>query len=89
MQRYSEIEHINIGSGEDLTIADLAARICRVVGFSGDIVTDPTKPDGTPRKLMSGEKLRALGWEPRIGLDLGLADAHKHYLDQLAAGSST
>jgi GDP-L-fucose synthase len=83
MQRYSDIEHINIGSGEDLTIADLAARICRVVGFSGDIVTDPRKPDGTPRKLMSGTKLRALGWEPRIGLDVGLANAHRHYLESL------
>ncbi len=52
------------------------------VGFKGEIVRDPSKPDGTPRKLMSGDKLRALGWRPRIGLREGLADAYAAFLEQ-------
>ena len=85
MKRYSDSEHINVGSGEDLTIAALAAYVCRAVGFSGEIVNDCSKPDGTPRKLMSDAKLRALGWRPRIGLDEGLADAYTAYLAQAPA----
>jgi GDP-L-fucose synthase len=83
MQRYSDDEHINVGSGEDLTIGELARIVCDVVGFEGEIVCDTSKPDGTPRKLMSGDKLRALGWHPRIGLGEGLADA---YADLLREG---
>ncbi len=82
MKRYSEAEHINVGSGEDLPIAELAKLICEVVGFTGAIVQDTSKPDGTPRKLMSGDKLRALGWRPRIGLREGLADAYAAFLKQ-------
>ena len=82
MKRYSEAEHINVGSGEDLPIAELAKLICEVVGFTGEIVHDTSKPDGTPRKLMSGDKLRALGWRPRIGLREGLADAYAAFLSQ-------
>jgi GDP-L-fucose synthase len=84
MQVYSEPEHINVGSGEDLPIIELARLVCDVVGFKGDIVCDSTKPDGMPRKLMSGARLAALGWKPRIGLREGLADAYKAFL----AGSS-
>jgi len=80
MRRYSEAEHINVGSGEDLTIAELAQAVCDVVGFRGAIAKDTSKPDGTPRKLMSGDKLRALGWRPRIGLREGLADAYAAFL---------
>jgi GDP-L-fucose synthase len=83
MQRYSDHEHINIGSGAEVTIAELAVEVCRAVGFAGEVATDPTKPDGTPRKLMSETKLRALGWRPRIPLDKGLADAYAAYLAQL------
>ncbi len=85
MTRYSEAEHINVGSGEDLPIIELARLICDVVGFEGEIVCDPTKPDGTPRKLMSGEKLRALGWRPRIGLREGLASAYEAFLAEAAS----
>ncbi len=60
MQRYSDFEHVNVGSGEDITIMDLAKLVCQVVGFDGGIITDPTKPDGTPRKLMSADKLEAV-----------------------------
>jgi len=80
MRRYSEDEHINVGSGEDLTILELAQAVCEVVGFDGTITRDLSKPDGTPRKLMAGDKLRALGWRPRISLRDGLADAYAAFL---------
>ena len=80
MQRYSDDAHINVGSGEDLTIGELARVVCDVVGFKGEIVNDVSKPDGTPRKLMSGDKLRALGWRCRIGLREGLAHAYADLL---------
>lgn len=80
MQRYSEDEHINVGSGEDLTILELAQAVCEVVGFDGTITRDLSKPDGTPRKLMAGDKLRVLGWRPRISLRDGLADAYAAFL---------
>ena len=64
MQVYSDESHINVGCGEDLTIAELARLVCRIVGFEGEIVCDPSKPDGTPRKLLSIERLQRLGWNP-------------------------
>ncbi len=85
MTRYSGAEHVNVGSGEDLTIAELAETVCEAVGFTGAIERDLSKPDGTPRKLMSGDKLRALGWRPRIGLREGLADAYAAFLKQVAS----
>ena len=84
MQHYSGAEHVNVGSGEDLTIAELAKTVCEVVGFTGTIERDLSKPDGTPRKLMSGDKLRAKGWRPRIGLTQGIADAYAAFLDQVS-----
>jgi GDP-L-fucose synthase len=77
---YSEEEHINVGSGLDLQIAELARLVCEVVGFNGEIVCDRSKPDGTMRKLMSNAKLAALGWHPSISLKEGLADAYKAFL---------
>jgi GDP-L-fucose synthase len=85
MTRYSGAEHVNVGSGEDLTIAELAQTVCEAVGFTGAIERDLSKPDGTPRKLMSGDKLRAMGWRPRIGLGEGLADAYAAFLDRASA----
>ena len=64
-----------------MAVIDLARLVAEVVGFQGEIVSDPSKPDGTPRKLMSGEKLSALGWRPRIGLREGIADAYRAFLD--------
>lgn len=84
MKTYSGYEHINIGSGEDMTILDLARRVCEVVGFKGAIATDPTKPDGTPRKLMSSDRLRAMGWKPRIGLTEGINSAYAWFLENAA-----
>ncbi|MFB9950268.1 GDP-L-fucose synthase family protein [Rhizobium puerariae] len=80
MKVYSDDVHVNVGSGTDITILELTGLICEVVGFSGDIVHDLSKPDGTPRKLMSADRLRALGWAPSISLRDGLADAYKAFL---------
>jgi GDP-L-fucose synthase len=80
MRHYSETEHINVGSGEDLPILDLAKLICEVVGFTGAIRHDLSKPDGTPRKLMSGAKLKALGWSPKITLREGIADTYRRFV---------
>jgi GDP-L-fucose synthase len=74
------LSHINVGSGEDRTIRELAAMIGEVVGFSGRIEQDPSKPDGAPRKLMDVSRLRALGWKPRVGLEDGLATAYRDFL---------
>jgi GDP-L-fucose synthase len=81
---YSGNEHVNVGSGEDLTIRELAEIVARVVGFAGHVAMDPTKPDGTPRKLMSGARLAALGWRPRIELEDGIRETYKWYLTQLS-----
>lgn len=86
LKTYSEADPINVGTGEDLAILDLARLVCRVVGYEGDIVTDPTRPDGTPRKLMNVDRLRALGWRPSIGLEQGIAQAYAWFLDQRAGG---
>lgn len=79
MKTYSDFEHVNIGSGEDITILELARLVCEVVGFKGEIITDTSKPDGTPRKLMSADKLRGMGWKPSINLAEGLAKAYSHF----------
>lgn len=84
MQFYSEMEHINVGSGEDLQILELAQLVAKVVGFRGAIVNDLSKPDGTPRKLMSGAKLQALGWVPRIALEDGIRSTYRWFLDHAA-----
>jgi GDP-L-fucose synthase len=73
MQHWSDELHVNVGSGVDVTIAELARSIMRVVGLDGELLTDPRQPDGTPRKLMDGTRLRALGWRPGIPLEAGLA----------------
>jgi GDP-L-fucose synthase len=79
MKTYSDAGHVNVGSGKDLSILELTKLVCRVVGFEGAIVHDLTKPDGTPRKLMSAEKIRAMGWAPGIGLAEGIDDAYQWY----------
>jgi GDP-L-fucose synthase len=73
MEQYESDEPINVGAGADLTIAELAAKIAAAVGFKGRLVFDPSKPDGTPRKLLDTSKINALGWYPRIPLDVGIA----------------
>lgn len=81
LQRYSDEEHVNIGSGTDIPIIELAALVCEVVGYAGSISTDTSKPDGTPRKLMNSDRMNALGWKPKIGLREGIADAYRAFLN--------
>jgi GDP-L-fucose synthase len=71
---------INIGSGEELTIRDLALLVKKVVGFEGELVFDTTKPDGTPRKLCDVSRIHALGWRHRIALEEGLEATYRWYL---------
>jgi GDP-L-fucose synthase len=84
LTHYSGEEHVNLGSGTDLTINELAQAVCRVVGFEGRIDRDTSKPDGTPRKLMDGSKIAAMGWRPRIELEDGIADAYRWFLANAA-----
>lgn len=79
LEHYDEPEIINVGCGEDVTIRALAELICEVVGFAGGLVFDPSKPDGTPRKLMDTSRLSALGWRPRIVLREGIAQTYAWY----------
>lgn len=87
MKVHSAPEHVNIGSGVDLEIKDLAHLVMDVVGFKGDLTHDLSKPDGTPRKLMSADRIRALGWSPSIELREGLAHAYECYLAETAGHS--
>ena len=75
------LSHLNVGTGVDVTIRELAETIGRVVGFGGELVFDTSKPDGTPRKLMDNSKLRSLGWLPKYNLEQGLANAYQWFLD--------
>lgn len=75
------LSHINVGTGEDCSIRELAETIARVTGFGGKLVFDTTKPDGTPRKLMDVSLLKALGWQAAIGLEAGLADAYRWFTE--------
>ena len=84
LERYSQAGHINVGSGEELSIRQLAELIARVVGFTGRLEFDPSMPDGTPRKLMDVSRIRALGWQPRISLPEGIRGAYAWYLANAA-----
>jgi len=75
--------HINVGYGRDITIADLAKTVAKVIGYQGNIAFDSSKPDGTPKKLMDSTKLRNLGWSPLTSLDLGLKKTYVAFLDTL------
>lgn len=76
------LSHINVGSGTDVTILELARTVASVVGFEGEILTDPTKPDGTMRKLMNVDRLSRLGWEARTGLREGIEGTYQWFLQQ-------
>ncbi|WP_293857070.1 GDP-L-fucose synthase [uncultured Alsobacter sp.] len=84
LKNYSAEEHVNVGCGSDVTIAELAGIVSRVVGYDGPIAFDTTKPDGTPRKLMDVSRLAALGWTARIGLEEGIASTYRWYRDHHA-----
>ena len=85
MQRYSADEHVNVGSGEDIPIAELASLVARAVEFEGRLSFDRTKPDGTPRKLMSGDRLKAMGWAPKVSLDEGLRATYAWFTEHQAS----
>jgi GDP-L-fucose synthase len=80
MKNYSDDQHVNVGSGTDVTIRELTELVCKTVGFTGEISSDLSKPDGTPRKLMDAEKLRSLGWSATIPLREGVAATYDWYL---------
>lgn len=80
LDHYDEEMHINCGAGVDISIADLAMLVAKIVGYHGKIIFDATKPDGTPRKLMNSSRITALGWKPTISLENGIADTYRWYL---------
>jgi len=80
MQNYNEKMFLNIGSGEDLSIKDLALLIKGIVGFEGELRFNPDKPDGTPRKLMDVSKIKSLGWNPSVSLTDGIKMAYQDFL---------
>jgi GDP-L-fucose synthase len=81
MKAYSDDEHVNVGSGSDITILELTEMVSRVIGFEGKITRDQSKPDGAPRKLMSVNKLAALGWHSKIPLQDGIIKTYRWFLD--------
>ncbi|MBQ3627282.1 MAG: NAD-dependent epimerase/dehydratase family protein, partial [Synergistaceae bacterium] len=87
MQNYNEDKIVNIGTGEDLEIRELANIIKDITGFDGKIIWDDSKPDGTPRKLLDVSLLHSLGWRHKINLHDGIKSAYNAFLDELANGS--
>jgi len=87
MENYNEEQFINVGSGSEISIRDLAALIKTIVGYEGEIMWDKSKPDGTPRKLMDSSRLFALGWKPRVDLATGIRLAYEDFLKKFAGKS--
>ena len=85
MQKYDEAGHINVGTGEDVRIWELANIISDVVGFSGEILWDFTKPNGTPRKVLNVDKIKSLGWKPSINLKEGIKNTYQWYLENVTS----
>jgi GDP-L-fucose synthase len=79
MQNYSDEQFINVGSGSEITIKNLAETVRRIVGFEGRLVWDASKPDGTPRKLMDSGRLFALGWKPQVAFEDGIRLAYEDF----------
>jgi GDP-L-fucose synthase len=88
LDNYDEYEHINCGSGEEVSIRQLAETVMRVVGYDGRLTFDATKPDGTPRKIMDSSRIGALGWAPKIPLEEGIATSFQWYLKNKVGGAS-
>lgn len=81
MNKYNGKDIINIGCGEDLSIKELANKVKAITGYKGKIVWDKSKPDGTPRKLLNIERLKKLGWKPKINLDKGILDTYRWFVE--------
>ncbi len=80
LERYSEEQFINVGSGSEVSVRELTETVGRVVGYAGKIVWDTSKPDGMPRKLMDSSRLFALGWRPQVSLEAGIRLAYEDFL---------
>jgi GDP-L-fucose synthase len=87
MEHYQEAGLVNIGTGEDLEIGELARMVQTIVGYEGEIIHDFSKPDGTPRKLMDVSKLHSFGWKHRIGLEEGIRAVYAEYAQKLQPAS--
>lgn len=83
MQKYNESEHINIGTGEDVTIKELANTIADIIGYKNKIIWDTTKPNGTPRKVLNINLIKSLGWRPKINLSDGIKSTYEWYLKKI------
>ena len=81
LEKYDEDQHLNIGTGEDLTIKELATLIAKNSGFTGEIKWDSSKPDGTPRKVLDVRRLKSLNWQPRVSLEDGIRDTINWFRD--------
>lgn len=79
MENYSAEQHVNVGTGEDLSISELVELLCRIIGYEGEIIKDQSKPDGTPRKLLDVTKLHQLGWKQSVGLEEGIRRVYEWY----------
>jgi GDP-L-fucose synthase len=84
MEHYDDPSPINVGTGSDVTIADLATIIASTVGYSGTITWDTSKPDGTPRKLLDVERITSTGWRPKISLEDGIASTYAWFTEHVA-----
>jgi GDP-L-fucose synthase len=88
MENYNQAGHVNTGSGQEISILELARLVKKVVGYEGKIVNDTSKPDGTPRKMMDSSRLRAMGWNPKISLEQGVGSTYEWFLSSKWAKNS-
>jgi GDP-L-fucose synthase len=84
LERYDDRAPLNVGTGEDVTIRELAEAVADVVGYTGDTQWDTSKPDGTPRKLLDVTRMKALGWEPQIALKDGIRKTYEWFQQEYA-----
>ena len=84
MEHYSDLDHVNVGTGEDISIAEVARLVVRAVGFEGELNFDTSKPDGTPRKLLDVSRLEALGWRASTSIEDGIGKSYEWFIKHRA-----